>query len=740
MSVNFLAVLLQISAVVSILVLILKLLSACINRFYGAKWRYFIWLILSIQLIIPFKLSLPEPAIQVNIPTAILSYPQTSAPVNIPESTAPIITSTIALPKNSITLSDLLSLIWISGVVVFVLLHFTGYFVFKKRIWRWNQPIENSNIEHSIQAAGAQMNLSKQIPAFINKRITSPMIVGLFHPALLLPDENFKDSDLTFIIRHELVHYKRHDLWYKLLLVTANAIHWFNPFIYLMVHEANRDLELSCDNEVTKDCTVEERKAYSETILSSIHMGRAKHNLFTTNFYGGTKAMKDRFKNIFDNRKKRKGGFMAAVVILSVVITGSLIGVSTVNAGTNTANSKSSLTNAANNKTGPNNSGSDKSNPSNRGTDNSSLNDNKTDKSVSNDNGTDNFNPSNTETQKRFFSDTTIDQINLTVTSCNVIVKIRSSNTVNGTENSNEFLYEIDETIQELTTDQDGSTINIDLKSTGKPGKNMTDMAILYIPEAEYRKITVTGNKAGISLPPLNTDFQVTCSNSATSLRVPQNFNKTMDFTTTASSGVLVISPYADNFTLNINAKGSAIAVSPEMPMYIYQPEYEYIKGDGAAKISLNIDESSFSVLVSDASDEKMESVTIKDKVTYLIDKEEQLRLIGSENYPLSGHYMLNSDIELTKSWIPLGFSEEAPFTGSFDGNGFTIKNIYIDDQTGDYKYVGFFGLVDGGTIHNVALENVTIKTVRTEDVVIASKGNVAAAVMDGEISDCVVK
>lgn len=47
---------------------------------------------------------------------------------------------------------------------------------------------------------------------------------------------------------------------------------------------------------------------------------------------------------------------------------------------------------------------------------------------------------------------------------------------------------------------------------------------------------------------------------------------------------------------------------------------------------------------------------------------------------------------------------------------------------------------MEGGTIHNVALENVTIKTVRTEDVVIASKGNVAAAVMDGEISDCVVK
>lgn len=74
----------------------------------------------------------------------------------------------------------------------------------------------------------------------------------------------------------------------------------------------------------------------------------------------------------------------------------------------------------------------------------------------------------------------------------------------------------------------------------------------------------------------------------------------------------------------------------------------------------------------------------------------------------------------MTKLWIPLGFSDEAPFSGTFNGNGFTIKNISIDDQSGDYKYIGFFGLVKGGTVHNVALENVNIKAERTKDVFIA--------------------
>lgn len=66
------------------------------------------------------------------------------------------------------------------------------------------------------------------------------------------------------------------------------------------------------------------------------------------------------------------------------------------------------------------------------------------------------------------------------------------------------------------------------------------------------------------------------------------------------------------------------------------------------------------------------------------------------------------------------------PFTGRFEGNGFTIKNVSVDDQEGKYKYLGFFGLVKGGTINNVVLEGVSIKTSRKSDVVIAPKDVVA--------------
>ena len=72
---------------------------------------------------------------------------------------------------------------------------------------------------------------------------------------------------------------RRRDLWYKLALLTANALHWFNPLVWLLRREAERDLELTCDDAVVAGRDEGERRAYSEALLGSIHrqqvLGRA---------------------------------------------------------------------------------------------------------------------------------------------------------------------------------------------------------------------------------------------------------------------------------------------------------------------------------------------------------------------------------------------------------------------------------------------------------------------------------
>lgn len=78
----------------------------------------------------------------------------------------------------------------------------------------------------------------------------------------------------------------------------------------------------------------------------------------------------------------------------------------------------------------------------------------------------------------------------------------------------------------------------------------------------------------------------------------------------------------------------------------------------------------------------------------------------------LSGNYQLANDIDMSKyyNFEPIGNENDGAFTGSFDGNGHTIKNLPLDYDT--YKYVGLFGYLDG-PVYNVTLENVDVKSSR---------------------------
>ena len=71
----------------------------------------------------------------------------------------------------------------------------------------------------------------------------------------------------------------------------------------------------------------------------------------------------------------------------------------------------------------------------------------------------------------------------------------------------------------------------------------------------------------------------------------------------------------------------------------------------------------------------------------------------------------LNCDVDLNnEQWASIGTSEN-PFSGIFDGNGKTIKNLSIvESEAKEGKaYVGFFGYAKNATIKNVTFENVNL-------------------------------
>ena len=314
-------------------VLIFFLCTPLFNNRYKAKWKYWVWLIVSIRLIIPTGFALPQLQFPVEIPEAMLFLPQAQ-------------TSLLSAPYSSqnvlreITLSQVLFLIWIIGALLFVFFQLNRYFKTRKNLLRWSTESANAEIHARIKAITNEMGIKKNIVLLINEEITSPMIMGLFHPILILPHEEYNGTDLHFILRHEFTHYKSKDIIYKIVLFIANAFHWFNPAIYLMVAEAHADLEKVCDDGVMRNRSADERREYSEVILNSIGQRKMRGSVLTTHFYTNTKKIKERFVNIMDTKKKKSGfiGLLAvAVVAIMISAVNPVMGYATARDATNFA-------------------------------------------------------------------------------------------------------------------------------------------------------------------------------------------------------------------------------------------------------------------------------------------------------------------------------------------------------------------------------------------------------------------
>lgn len=128
-------------------------------------------------------------------------------------------------------------------------------------------------------------------------------------------------------MKHELVHCKRNDLWYKLLVLVTTVLHWFNPVVSLMARAIEGLCEISCDAQVVLGANADMRQQYCETILSVVRYQPKLKTALSTNFYRGKKGMKKRILSIMDTGKKRAGIGVICFALLLTLGTGTAFAV-----------------------------------------------------------------------------------------------------------------------------------------------------------------------------------------------------------------------------------------------------------------------------------------------------------------------------------------------------------------------------------------------------------------------------
>lgn len=341
---NIFLSILGISVSIGLIVIGLIFLTPFLNKRYAAKWKYLIWIFLALRLLIPFSGANGQDVMDrmsqlkvgtnseseendANNPTDT-AMPYRGIVVEIPAQMTTPIKASSEKSTADITMLDIVTLVWIIGSLIFIFVHLISYSHYKRQVLKNGKMIKETRILSQIFRLKRELHISRTVCMMEYDEAESPMIIGFIKPVLVLPKEQYNSEDLFFILKHELVHFKRGDVYLKLLFVTANAVHWFNPIIWIMQKEAVIDMELSCDERVTQGTSFELRKAYTETLLSMLHKQCVRKTVLSTQFYGGKKIMKKRFKNILiRNRKKNGISILICAVVLSITL-GMLVGCS----------------------------------------------------------------------------------------------------------------------------------------------------------------------------------------------------------------------------------------------------------------------------------------------------------------------------------------------------------------------------------------------------------------------------
>ena len=334
---TFLLNLLKTSLLGSLAILAMLVLKPLWRERYRAKTRCWLWLALAVFLLLPVDFSVKNAPVQAAPPkdytlfvgtdkTAIQSTDNLFGDMAEKSGQSPaavrdtIIQRPVTNPEQKTTryipVTTILFYGYLAGAAAFLLYQGLSYAHFRRTVRRWKRDV--ARVDYAAMLSDTARDLGVSAPEMIVcEAISTPAVTGLLRPRLLLPHERYDVQELRYILRHELCHLKRRDMLLKLVLLAANAMHWFNPVVYLMLRQADEDIELACDSAATDGLELPERAAYSRTLLAAVQS--SVRALPATTCFGGTvERLKRRITNVLGAQKKRGLGIVALVLALTL--------------------------------------------------------------------------------------------------------------------------------------------------------------------------------------------------------------------------------------------------------------------------------------------------------------------------------------------------------------------------------------------------------------------------------------
>lgn len=334
---NFMIRFLICNVFISGIIIILLIAKRIFKNNLSSRMQYNLWFLLLGLLTVPF------------VPFRLIGFPQIlswlSSLRNSPaSSTGTAMGETIGIHPagnadwmNDFTLSVnsgtpsitgyILSAVWIAGIIAMIILVIKSSLRLRT-IQKSALPLQNPEVRRLYYRCLTEVSITKKIPVYSTAFLKSPIIVGFLKPCIYLPIHlisDYNETDMRYMLLHELMHYKHKDALAGYLMNLAGAVYWFHPLVWYALKEMHNDREVACDTSVLKMLDEDDYEDYGNTLINFAEKISFTPFPFAAGLGGNMKQMKRRIINIASYEKPTfmkglKG--MTAFLLTTVLLLG----------------------------------------------------------------------------------------------------------------------------------------------------------------------------------------------------------------------------------------------------------------------------------------------------------------------------------------------------------------------------------------------------------------------------------
>lgn len=318
---NIWQVLLQ-TAEISLTVLVLLLVKWIFRDKLSPRWQYGIWVLLALKVFLPagmggryisMRLAVFLEAVK-SIAEQNLDSVYSGQYVSVqPALALPWVRT---LPES---LTDWLFIIYIAGVLFFILRYSWGYAGLRK-ILRKGRPASDGfrvRLETLCEKYGLRPCRAVQLGG-----ISSAFVCGVIRPVLVIPEGQEHVDEK--ILLHELLHIKYGDMAQGVFWCAARCLQWCNPLMWYAGSRIACDMESLCDQRVLERLSGEDRRDYGRILLSMTNEKYASA-VGTTSLASGGKSIAKRIRAIAYFKKYPRGMALVSVCI-GILLAGPVFG------------------------------------------------------------------------------------------------------------------------------------------------------------------------------------------------------------------------------------------------------------------------------------------------------------------------------------------------------------------------------------------------------------------------------